>query len=225
MLAPTFVRWSVFPTKWRMISTTTRWWQTGHINHMGNKSPQDSPPLFTCITLFQLTRSPLFSWMLGPFPPPPLNLSISNMLSTFCWFSLCLCLCSPTFFFPWSITYPLYLSLTWMAWVIVCCWKFGGRYEGNFSLSFSFSTVRRSLNKMCSEWRAPIPAYLLRNNKSPLCPAQARWDNYSSWLNHLPQSSLAPQLLASVALFLFSGLPLLPIVECRNIFDCFFFSN
>lgn len=60
---------------------------------------------------------------------------------------------------------------------------------------------------MCSEWRASIPARLLRNNKSLLCPARARRDNYSSWLNHLPQSPLVLQLLASVPLSLFSGLP------------------
>lgn len=61
---------------------------------------------------------------------------------------------------------------------------------------------------MYSEWYAFLPACLLRNNKSLLCPAQARRDNYSYWLNHLPQRLLGLQLLASFFL------RLLPPANC-----------
>lgn len=70
---------------------------------------------------------------------------------------------------------------------------------------------------MCSEWCASLPACLLRNNKSPLCPAQARRNNYSCWLNHLPQSLLDLQLLS------FWVCCHLPIVECCTVMDCCFF--
>lgn len=94
MLAPISVRWSVFTISMTNDHHDNAMVTDGGINHMGNKSPpRHTPPHLH--HSFQLTRSPLFLWMptqLLSLHPPLLNLSISNMLSTFCWFfSVCVC--------------------------------------------------------------------------------------------------------------------------------------
>ena len=153
----------------------------------------------------------------APFPSPPLlNLSISNMLSIFCWFFLCVCVSliprtpHTLFFLFWLFTFPpVYPPLPEVNVSSDCVLlKVLGAGVRETSPSFSFSTVRRWLNKS-EQWVTCLHTWLSAQKTTRTHSVLPGHDwiiiapDLITYLKALYFYSVLPQCLS----FSFSGLP------------------
>lgn len=126
-------------------------WQSGDINHMGYKSPQDPHPLFTCMTLFPVNNKPTVSLNANTAhsPSPPHSICQLDIIFECVAGSFSACVCVSLFPRHPHVLYfcPHQLNLVQTV-SSGCCdfWKFGGASVETF-ISVSFPAVRWSLNK------------------------------------------------------------------------------